>query len=113
MSMITSLVVVVPVGWAPERIERLGRALYAVPEQERRGRVPYEGGYDPIPAKMGDVYLANGPKVPGGTIWWLGMNYLNLEHLLAELDAVEEFHGVWVWAEPEYCDEPITHRVGG
>jgi hypothetical protein len=117
VSVVTSVVVVAPKGWNWDkgRVERLGCALYAI-HATRRGWPVTDGGEEyieePIPTSIDGRYLAGGGKVPGGTIWWLGMNHLDLDHLLEELDKVEEFHGVWVWSHAEYEDVPSTHLVG-
>ena len=110
MSMVTSLVVVAPDYWPDDRIARLGKTMYA---SQMRGYPLFDPdyGYAPIPLEIDDYHVTDGGKVPGGTIWWLGLKN-NPDLLFEELDKVAEFHGVWIWVQSEDSDGPTTHLVG-
>lgn len=113
MSMVTSVVVIASDLWSGEQKQHLGRVLYRAHTESRGQDVDPDSWYRPLPDKVGDVYLSDGGKVPGGTIWWLGLNYADMDAILAALEAEEAFHGVMVWWHNEYEDEPRYQVVCG
>lgn len=114
MSNIVSLVLVAPDSWPLSRVDKLSRALY-VWERTLRGYGPpvdEEASYDPIPARVGARWVAGGSKVPGGSIWWIGINHLNVDKLRAALGEDSDFHGVVVSYEDERMDTPAVFVAG-
>lgn len=112
MSVITDVVVVMAGSWYSAKAERLGRLMYQVHEERRGGPVSPDGSYGPIPDKIGDEWISGGGKVPGGSVWWIGLNYADMDHFIEKIGEHEEFHGVTVWYKGDFDDEPTTVVIG-
>lgn len=112
MSVITDVVVIMPGVLPSAKAERLGRLMYQVHEERRGGPVSPDGSYGTISDKVGDEWISGGGKVPGGIVWWLGLNWADMDHFIEKIGEHEEFHGVTVWYENEYDDEPTTVVIG-
>lgn len=107
MSVVTSTVIACPSDWSMEQAQHFGRVLYHASEKCRYPdrEIAPDDGYFPISDEV-----ASG-KVPSGHHFWIGLNHVDMDEVLANLDADPQCHGAWVWYQPEGF-EPRTHLVG-
>lgn len=102
MSVVTSVVVIMPSEKA-DLAEELGQIMMRV--QLGTDEVPEHEGYRPVPWKVGSQYVCSGSNVPGGVVFWLGIDHARMDDIVAELRRDGGFEDVLIWYEPE--DGPI------
>lgn len=115
MSHVTSVVVVMPGLYLEEygpndednaKALRLGRLMK---ETQFSRELEPNDRYWPIPdQRIGDRWLSDGGKVPGGVIWWLGLNGARMDELIKAVTEAGEFDGTTIWYQSESEEFPTT-----
>lgn len=94
---------------------KLGRVMWESQNWDEEKKAPKDDDpelrYWPLPSSVGNIWLAGGSKVPGGAVWWLGLNHADVDRLIKHVGEHEEFTGVVIWSWPEYGD-PETVIIG-
>lgn len=113
MSSVTTVVIVGPDEWDDAEARHLGHVAWkAQAIADGAASIDPDEAYPHLAHEANGLDITGGTKVPGGRLFWLGINYAHMTEILAALDADPACHGAWVWYQAEDAT-PATHMVGG